>query len=222
MYVSVGMLIWDIYRTGRVDYCRRTLSSLALGGEPFNLNIVTNGSTDGTNELVERLGGTVFDESYPNAMWFGWEQAMLKAAEDESDIIVFTADDIEYQPGWIQKLRDFWDNAPDDIKVLTLFLEMDWAWNTIRERVEYGGVPALIRDSCPSASWSFRRKDLDLMVPVPQQSPGEDHAVIGRLRDQGYRVAQCNLAEHIGEKNSAWGNKSWEYGKPVDRELWNI
>jgi hypothetical protein len=35
-------------------------------------------------------------------------------------------------------------------------------------------------------------------------------------------VCQIDLADHVGEEVSTWGNASYTYAEPLDREKWGI
>lgn len=205
MKVSCALLTWNQFRTGRHDLFKSTLYSLR-SGFPYSLDVLTNGSTDRTDLEVLTLGGTV--DNTNSACWYGMQRCIELALSHEPDIVVFSADDITYHPGWHERLIDFWQHAPDDIKLVSLFIEEGWPWNTVREARDVGSERVLIRDSCPGASWSFRASDAHLVLPIPQQSPGEDHLVNQRIKDAGYVLGQLDLAEHSGARQSAWGNKS--------------
>jgi hypothetical protein len=62
----------------------------------------------------------------------------------------------------------------------------------------------------------------DEIGPLEHTTGGEDGAACRKLRENGYRLAALDLAEHIGEEQSAWGNMSYRRAKPLDREKWGI
>lgn len=219
--IGIGLQTWNMFATGREEMFWKTYNSIV--NEPYEhytLDITTNCSTDSTDKVVRKLGGIVNNDVCQ--MWWGMEMAILAAAEHKPDIILFTADDIEYYPGWMEKLLAFWREAPDDLVLLTLFIEPEWDWNIPTGTIDAGGMRAITRASTPGACWSFRASDLDKVLPTGRRSPGEDLDVCERLRKAGYRMAQVDLADHIGEKQSAWGNQSWRTARPIDRAKWGI
>lgn len=222
--ISVAVLAYNIFKTGRNQMFKETLTSIVTCGVDFDLTLVSNGSTDGTSQYVKDLGGIVYDSN--SKMWYGWDLAMReahrKAEENGREIIVFSADDIYYYPNWGVRLLDYWRSVPEDVKVTSLFLDPVWEWNTVISADDAGDTRYLVRETVGSASWTFRTEDYHLMLPVPQESPGEDHLLTARLKEQGYKIAQIELADHIGEEQSAWGNQSHLYATPLDRAKWGI
>lgn len=220
MRVSIGLLTWNVFASGRDQMLLGTLRTIRDAGHPYTLHVVTNGSNDGTENVVRELGGIVDDTN--SAIWFGVKTAFEACLNDGADLVVFSADDLEYQPGWLARLVNFWQHAPDDVKLATCFLEDCWQWNEITGSAQIGGEQCLFRNSVPGASWSFRAADWPIIGPLPEQSPGEDLIVAQKLVSQGYRLAALDLCDHIGEKSSAWGNESWRYAVPLDREKWGF
>lgn len=220
--ISVGLLTYNQFKTGRAQMFRQTVASIAEGaaGEDYTLNIVTNGSTDGTQNIVTALGGVAYDA--PSVMWHGMQTAIELAASHKPDIIVFTADDIRFHEDWMPKLTAFWKAAPKQLKLVSLIVEPEWGWNTPTGKFRAGGIPGIYRDSAPGCCWSFRGSDIDLILPLPQESPKEDLLTCERLREAGHKIGQIELADHIGEKQSAWGNESWRTAKPLDRKKWGL
>ena len=213
-------LTWNHKATGREQMFQDTLLSLTNGGRPVEVIVITNGSTDGTQDVVRRLGGIVDDTD--SRIWYGMQRGIDEAVARGADLILFTADDIVYAPGWADKLAAFWQDAPEEVKLCSLILEPVYPWNTIRGTVEAGGLRALLRDSVGGCSWSFRASDWPIIGPLPQVMPGEDLIVSRRLIEQGYYLAQVELGEHVGEKVSAWLNESWKYAQPLDRARWGV
>lgn len=214
--VAVAILTWN-----RKDLFKRTLRSLKNTEYPYALSIVDNGSTDGTERIVRSLGGYL-NTTGNHTAGYGMNLAITRALMCKPDIVVFTADDYEYRSGWLETLVNFWKHAPDSVILVTCNLEPVYGWNTVRGMVEYGGVRALVRDSVPGSNWSFRARDWPLIGPLQEKTGGEDLAVCARLRERGYSLCALDLAEHIGEKQSSWGNRSYLFGQPLDRERWGI
>jgi glycosyltransferase involved in cell wall biosynthesis len=206
--------------TGREEDFRRTLASILEGsGHQAELQICTNGSTDGTGEIVKELGG--FVDNADSRIWYG-NTRLIEALKD-NDLIVLSADDLEYRKGWLANLVNFIEAAPDDIALFSCYMEPVWEWNQPIERVEYGGQEALIRQSVCGSSWAFRSEDwFDWMGPFEEIMPGEDLKVCKKTAAQGKRMAALDLAEHIGVERSAWGNQSHLTAQPLDREEWGL
>ena len=220
MKIGVGVLTWNHRATGREQMFYDTLLSLTNGGLPVDVVVVTNGSTDGTQDTVRRLGGIVDDTD--SRIWYGMQRAIETVIERGADVVLFTADDIVYADGWATRLAAFWQDAPDEVKLCSLILEPMYPWNTIRGTLDAGGLRAILRDSVGGCSWSFRAADWPTIGPLPHVMPGEDLVVCQKLISQGYYIAAVDLGEHVGEKHSAWLNESWKYAIPLDRERWGI
>ena len=220
MKIVVACLTWNHRKTGREQMFYDTLLSLTNGGQEVEVVIVTNGSTDGTQDTVRRLGGIVDDTD--SRIWYGMTVGIEEAIRHGADVVLFTADDITYAPGWADKLAAFWQDAPDEVKLCSLILEPAYPWNTIRGTLDAGGLRAILRDSIGGCSWSFRAADWPTIGPLEQIFPGEDLAACRKLISQGYYLAQVELGTHDGEAQSAWGNQSHLYAQPVDRERWGL
>lgn len=196
----------------------RTMGSLLNSGYAFNPVIVDNGSTDGSADIVKEMGG-ILNKSDNHKTGYGMNLAVKEAMKHEPDIILFTADDFLYRKGFLDMLISFWKEAPDDVVMASCYLEPLWDWNQVTETDIAGGQRYAIRDSIPGSNWSFRVRDLDKIFPVPEKTGGEDLETCHRLRREGHRLAALDLVDHIGEEQSAWGNQSWRYAKPLDKQL---
>ena len=135
-----------------------------------------------------------------------------------ADIIVCTADDYDFVPGWLARLAAYWQVAPPEVAIASLNWEPMYPWNTITERQNVGGERVLIRATVPGSSWSFRRDDWPAIGPVADQTGGEDLAVCHKMHEHGRLLAALNLTAHTGERESAWGNQSWQWAKPLEAD----
>ena len=220
MKIGVGVLTWNHRKTGRKQMFYDTLLSLTNGGQAVDVVVVTNGSTDGTQDTVRRLGGIVDDAN--SQIWYGMTRAIEEVIARGADIVLFTADDITYSPGWADKLAAFWEDAPEEVKLCSLILEPVYPWNTVRGVLDAGGLRAILRDSVGGCSWSFRAADWPIIGPLPQVMPSEDLLTCQKLVGQGYYLAAVDLGTHVGEEKSAWGNESYKYAQALDRERWGV
>ena len=220
MKIGVGVLTWNHRKTGREQMFYDTLLSLTNGGQDVDVVVVTNGSTDGTQDTVRRLGGIVDDAN--SQIWYGMTRAIEEVIARGADIVLFTADDITYSPGWADKLAAFWEDAPEEVKLCSLILEPVYPWNTVRGVLDAGGLRAILRDSVGGCSWSFRAADWPIIGPLPQVMPSEDLLTCQKLVGQGYYLAAVDLGTHVGEEKSAWGNESYKYAQALDRERWGV
>jgi GT2 family glycosyltransferase len=223
MKIAVGVLTHNQFRYDRHELFKRTVTSLVHDIDKISLElyIVDNGSTDETPEYVRSIGGTVLSDPITTC-GHGMNATIGICAGSGAELVVFSNDDIEWRAGALPALVRFWSEAPADILIASGLLEDDFPWNTVRERVDYGGVPGLIRDTAPGGTWTLRAADWGKIAPVPEAAGYDDVPTCNRLRAKGYRVCQLDLAEHQGEHVSTWGNISRELGKPLDRAAWGL
>ena len=210
MKIAVAVLTYN-----RLSLLRRTLASLeAVPGQNWTIDIVDNGSTDGSAEFVRGNGGYANTDGN-HTTGHGMNLVISMALERRPDIVLFTADDYEYKRSWLDSLEAWYGAAPADVVLTSLNLEPAYGWNGISEFVEYGGVRGVIRASLPGSLWSFRASDWPKIGPIREATGGEDLEICQRLQRNGYKLAALNLSEHTGEKASAWGNQSWHMAQPL-------
>lgn len=227
MKVAAGVLTWNMFRTQRDAMFRTTIETIRAGDYPLDLVVVTNGSDDGTQDVVAEMGGIVDNSN--GEIWYGMQVAIQWCVDQGADLVVFSADDGAYSPGWLRKLVAFWRDMPAEVKIVCPTLNGVWPWNTPRGYIDGGdkgdGSPmrGLIRDSVPGSFWTFRAEDWPLIKELmPHESPGEDLAVCRALNDDGYMVVEVELCQHAGAFCSAWNNRSEEWVTPLDRERWGV
>lgn len=212
MNVAVAVLTFN-----RLHLLKRTLTSMnAAPGHPFR-RVVVDGGSDSPEQraFVASLPGSY---QFPSKVSVGrsMNMAIDLAEATKPEIIVFSADDYEYRPDWLAKLVRFWKAAPNDIGLATLNWEPDYAWNTVLDHTVIGAQQVLIRNTVPGSSWSFRAKDWKWIIgPMEDRTGGEDLTVCRSLQASGYRLAALDLTNHIGERESAWGNQSWRLANPL-------
>jgi glycosyltransferase involved in cell wall biosynthesis len=210
MKIAIALLTYN-----RQQLFLRTLNSIYNAWYPYNLSIFDNGSTDGTAQIVKGIGGEV-NTTDNHTTGYGMNRVIEMAMKHNPDVIVFTADDFYYRKLWLKKLVSFLDHAPADIVLTSCYLEPMWHWNQIGSIGEAGGERYAIRASLPGSNWVFRAKDIDKIYPIAEKTGGEDLEICGRLRGNGLRLAALDLVKHTGEEQSAWGNESYKYAKPLD------
>lgn len=202
----------------RIHLLRRTLASMdAAPGFPFQRAVVDGGSSDEqqrTFVAAHQPYAYVYDQKV--SVGRSMNTAIDMAVATGANLIVFSADDYEYRPNWLARLVRFWQAAPKDIGIATLNWEPAYSWNTVEDDVVIGLERTLIRATVPGSSWSFRADSWrSLFGPIQDRTGGEDMSVCTALRAAGYRLAALDLTDHIGEKESAWGNRSWERAEPL-------
>jgi len=216
--VAIAVRTWNAIRHGRRDLLERTLESLGEAGHPFELFLVDNGSTDGTAELVAARGGHAAPRiDGQNGAGHGMNIAIERALSCAPDLVVFSDDDIGWQPGFLRQLVQFWAYAPHDIAILSGYVEPRWSWNTIRGALDCGEVRAIVRETAPGGAWSFPAALWGRIGPL-QPAMDADWEACQRLRSAGFRLCQADLALHLGAARSTWGN-TLAAGQPVRAEL---
>lgn len=221
MTIAVGVLTHNMLSTGREDLFKRTVRSLLVGG-PETVMIVDNGSTDGSDEYVVSLGGTAIKDRV-STCGHGMNVTIGACAASGAELVVFSNDDILWQDDALEQVARFWSAAPEDVKIASGLLEDEYPWNTTRAMIEAGGVRGLVRDTAPGGTWTLRARDWAIIGPVSEAPGYDDVPACNRLRSMGYRVCQLDLAEHLGQERSTWGNGSehWRIGR-TDKAAWGM
>ena len=213
IFVKVALVVLTY---NRLDMLKQTLASVNRFALHY-LDVIDNGSTDGaTPEYVASIGGYC-NKDGNHTTGHGMNIAITRAMDSKPDVIVFSADDYKYRPDWLARLQRFYENAPDEVKLASAHLEPLWSWNSIYAKGTAGGIPFVFRESLPGSNWIFRASDAGLIMPIAEQTGGEDLQICHRLRAAGHHLAALDLAEHIGEQQSAWGNESWRYAQPLNK-----
>lgn len=207
--VAVGVLTFN-----RFHLLQRTLASLrANAGFPFDLVLVDGGSASpAQREYVQAQGGECL--AIPT-VGESMNVVVDRCLGFEPDLVIFSADDYEYKPRWLARLVAFWQAAPADVALCSLNWEPAYSWNQVLDVVQVAGERALLRATVPGSSWSFWAADWPRIGPLPHVTGGEDLAVCRLLQTAGRRLAALDLSDHIGARESAWGNRSWTVAKPL-------
>lgn len=214
MRIAVGLMTYNAYSTGRGEMFEKSLEILRK--EFSDVLVYTYGSTDGTGQRVEELGGKwtrAINPDMPTRYSAGYKELGDMLYDTGADILFVTADDILYKPGIASALENWWLSAPHDIAITSWIMEPEYTWNFFRAYKEYAGIRGLSRASVPGCSWSFRREDWQTITKRPLfEDIGTCNDFISRRR----HVVQIDWGDHVGEKQSAWGNESWKRAIPFD------
>ena len=229
MIVDIGVLTHNAVTSLRLDLLEQTLVSIEKGFPQARRRCHNNDSDEGSSEavfeLTQRYGfqcivaGGRPSNTTPGA---GRLRQMSWREYEEADIVVFSDDDVAWREGAESRLREVWAHAPDDVLIVCGMLEPVFHWNTARETLQCGGERILVRDSCPGAAWSFRRRDWPRIKPHVVADFGYDYKACCALRESGLRVAQIDLSDHLGWEVSTHGNRAIEDARPLDRAKWGI
>jgi glycosyltransferase involved in cell wall biosynthesis len=188
----------------------------AQSGHPFQRVLVDGGSSDAAQRawVAQQANSFVFEHRI--SVGHSMNTAIDMAVGTGADLIVFSADDYRYRPGWAARLANFWRAAPQEIGLASLNWEPTYPWNTVTGDQMIGPERTLFRLTVPGSSWSFWASAWrTLFGPIEDRTGGEDLAVCRHLVDSGYKLAALDLTDHIGERDSAWGNRSYERAEPL-------
>ena len=221
MKLAAAVLTYNTHRFGRHELLLETLRSLNVPDVP--VFIWDNGSNDGTQDLVLSLGGQT-NRGPHRTIGDGMNAVIGLAVKSGADVVCFSNDDVRWKPGWADKVRAFWDDAPTDIGICSGLLETRlWYWNQITAAHDIGGQRVLERETVPGAAWTFRASTWDRMRPVPNLGNEEnDVPVCHKLRERGMRLVAADWVTHLGDGKSTWGNMTHLHGEPLDRQKWGV
>lgn len=220
--MAVGILTHNAVATLRWGLLERTLASVEKAFPETRILVLDNGSTDGTAEAVRRVASEraiVVPYEPPDGVHTpgrGRNEIAKQFLQLGADLWVFSDDDIEWEDGAQDTLEFLWSHASADLALLSGLREAEFPWSQIiGTRIVSDGNRSEcfeFRTSAPAAAWCFPRTKWPLIGPVPEDDPriegniGEDVQVCRRLVEQGHRLGQVALAEHIGQGYSAFGN----------------
>lgn len=230
------VLTHNAVRFNRIPLLERTIETLISGVD--QLLLFDNGSDDGTTGLLwaiicsyENVGLNIYlapDSIHTCGRGMNASIALAAIGAKPDDIIVFSNDDVAWDTGVDGKenfaavLRRYYAAKPQDIKISSGILQPEYPWNTPREAGVAGDVPYVVRDSCQGAAWTMLAADVGMVLPVIEEVGVDDVPKCEELRRHGYRVCDLDVAVHIGDAFSTWGNKAYGTGRPIDRALWGF
>lgn len=214
--VAVAVLTYN-----RRDLLQRTLASMA----PVKPIVVDNGSTDGTAKLVRKMGGICLTGG-DHGIAQGFRAAVEAALKQKPELVVFSGDDFEYEPGWLERLTAFWEGAPANVMMCGMYLEREFPNMPVLGTVEYGGQRALVRPLLPGASLSFRASLWREIEPLMPKRGNQYDRQITRGLAKGRLLCALPLSRHIGTERRVprpdLGNKPFPEGPEVDRAQWGV
>lgn len=213
MNVRAAILTYKPEATGRLKQLVSTWAGLFV--EANEVWIVDNGS--GADEVaaihdafMEGVGHRVnvwthSDKLHTSGHGTNLQARILAGLSQPGDICVLSDDDMAWRPRWRDTLQKWWEEAPADVILTGCHLEPPYPWSPVEGRHDF---PALYRGSTGAASWSYRAESHSLIFPIPERVQGTgDVPACTRLRSSGRRIAQLDLADHVGQA-STWGNRT--------------
>lgn len=222
MKIVAAILTRNQYEHDRRSLFEQTVESFRA--EQIPLYVVDNGSTDGTDRLVQSGHDWTpwLNAGRNTTSGFGtWTCCRLLAATD-ADLCVVSDDDMQWTAGWTAPLIDWWQQAPDSLVLTGGHIEPAFPWNQISSRVVYGNTIGLLRESTGAASWTWPRDRFERlaraarMLPIDRQGDW-DVPMCRMLTGQGNTIGQVDVADHAGVGRSTWGNRTEPlYGWDVD------
>jgi len=217
--IAACVLTHNAFTHQRIELLERTLATLREPG--VDVYLVDNNSSDDTASYVVQRGGVAVNDGNTTS-GHGTNLCARVLATVNADICVHSDDDMEWNSGWADQLRDWWRKQPDQLALTGCHLEPEYPWNRITGAIEHEGRRALLRHSTGAASWSYRPAHREAIFPIPEERQGwGDVPACHRLTNNGYQIAQIDLASHAGRYCSTWGNPP-NHGAELDREKWQL
>lgn len=215
MKIVAGMLIHNAITHDRLEIAKEAVWSLA--SEADEVIVWDNGSTDGTQDWVASIGGHCDVPADGNTTGGRGMNNVATAAAKRGDIVVLTADDMIWRPGWRSVVEEFWSHVDRKVAIFCGLLEPEYPWSVPEGGIRVNTVHALIRPTVPGSAWTFRSRDwFEAIGPVPEVKGHDDVPTCKRLVDRNWLLCAADLAEHRGEDRSVWGNKSYQYARPLN------
>lgn len=212
MNIVAGVLTRNASTHQRRDMALAAVASLA---DADRVVLLDNGSDDGSAAWVADRGGVTYRPTDNVTTCGRGMNALAGLCIDGSDIVVLTSDDMVWRPGWRQIVEEFWTHADADVALLCGLLEPAYPWSPVTGTYTAGTVTGLTRACVPGSGWTFRSADWPTIGPVPE-TPGEDDVpTCARLHAAGRLLVAVNIADHVGEHQSTWGNESHRFAKPL-------
>ena len=235
MDFTVAITTFNPMASLRTEMLRTTVQSVDLAFPRAKKLLLDNGSSDLSMYLYEELmevypqWGLLFNMASDGNTTPGRGRNVImqhvrEQLGDPADghVVVFSDDDMRWHTFAQETIESFWSQAPKDVAILGGLLEPEYRHNTPRETIEHGGVRALVRDSTPGASWSFLYQEWHRAIGPVIDDFGYDTRCCEKLKKKGLKVAQMELAEHIGYGVSTHGNEQAMWTRPLDRDKWGV
>ena len=171
--ISTTILSWN-----RARLLQRTLDSYVnTVSAPYELFIVDNGSSDGSRQLIQQFcaarPGVVPILSEEN---LGGEAINLGLERSRGSLLHISENDVEYRPGWCQKIRDTFEVFPE-LGQLSVF----------------GPVPS--DDEVWAAKPCSLRHRQGCIIYVTEQNVGTTSVLRRELWEKGVRVHNLQAKE---------------------------
>ena len=180
----------------RAHLLGRVISSLAkqtLSPEQYEVIIVDNGSTDGTDEVCATLHAELSNLRYVSTgVNSGLSHARNVGIEEAlGNFILFIDDDCIPAIDWIERLRDVLNHEP--IAAGAVATDTSNYWKLCHNIAEFHAfMPGRKRgpsEFIAGANMGFRRSVLEELNGFKEgKKPAEDMEMILRARSRGYRV----------------------------------
>ena len=215
MRVGAGVLTRNAITHERQQLTQRAMASLA---EADTVVLVDNGSDDGSADWAATLGAHLHRSADNNTTCGRGMNVLANLLVDDVDVMVLTSDDMSWRPGWRTVVEQFWTHAAENVAILCGLLEPAYPWSTVTGTYQAGDITGLTRVCVPGSGWTLRSSDWPSIGPVPE-TPGEDDVpTCARLHAAGRLLVAVDIADHVGEYQSTWGNQSHHFAKPLGPE----